>query len=404
MSKMAMPSAWSAVTTATRSAKVSSAHAITSWGSRSSRSIAISPISRSSKLTVCDTIAWSPFLSLTSPCRSVRIRPKRRSAPPAGEGGEDGELLPGCDRCVEASQCTDVLFADEHVDRRDDLAVLAEDLACQLGMTTPELVEDAPDRGRVDLDQVGATGCREQHARDAHERSLRRFLGLAGGATTGLPGADGPQVVVAVGGKEVLEREGVFVAGPVMDPGPDEPADHLDDLVLGDPAQQRHPDGSPTAQAAPHPQVVRLGALAGDGVGRGGALQADVPHPVVGARVRAPVHVDAQLLDRAFPEAAFELGKDLFELALGLRHRVVAELVVGAGHRSGVELAAVRFEPDALEPLGEPGHLGTGDVGDDHVLGAGEASLPAELPEELPERDQLVAPHPAHRDRHADID
>jgi hypothetical protein len=51
MSKIAIPSAWKAVTTATPSPKVSRAQAITSWGSRSSSSTLSSPISRSSKVS-----------------------------------------------------------------------------------------------------------------------------------------------------------------------------------------------------------------------------------------------------------------------------------------------------------------------------------------------------------------
>src|SRR5262249_25257654 len=106
---------------------------------------------------------------------------------------------------------------------------------------------------------------------------------------------------------------------------------------------------------------------------------ADVAYPVLGASVGAAVHVDAQLLDRLSPEAALQLGQEFFHLPFGLGHRVVAELVVGAGDRSPVDLLLVRIEPDTGQACRDLVSPVFGHPGDNDVLRTSETGLAFDL-------------------------
>ena len=123
------------------------------------------------------------------------------------------------------------------------------------------------------------------------------------------------------------------------------------------------------------------------------ALQPDVGDLVLGAGVRAAVHVDA---DRRLEiaHALLEVGDDARRDLLGLADRETAELDAGAGDG----LAAERGR---LDRRAGSGHLGLGlldvlvrHVEHEHVLAVGEAHAPvAEVLGDPGEGDHLLARH-----------
>ena len=125
-------------------------------------------------------------------------------------------------------------------------------------------------------------------------------------------------------------------------------------------------------------------------VAHGAALEAEIAHPVLGARVRAAVEVELQLADRS-TEADLEPLDERGEAGLRLRHREVAVRLPGASDRARADRVDVGREADLPEPRFDALHGLLSDAGEHEVLLACDAQVGAEQLGEVGERDHLRA-------------
>ena len=134
----------------------------------------------------------------------------------------------------------------------------------------------------------------------------------------------------------------------------------------------------------------------------GRALQADVAHPVVPARVRAAVDAEFQIVDLV-AKAVFETQHDLAQLGLGLGDRVVAQRLAGAGDAGAANAVRVQREADLGYPADDLLQARFGNAGQDEVLLAGDADVAAVLGDQVGDLDGLLAGDLAEEDREADV-
>jgi len=155
---------------------------------------------------------------------------------------------------------------------------------------------------------------------------LRELL-LCRGDGQGLAGPDTDQLFIRFALGERLKR---LAVRPLAQVGCDESLDVRRRFLGRYAPQQRSTDFGVLAQAATQIDLVRLEFFVARFVApRGRTLQADVGHPVVGARVRAPVDSDLEPLDSA-PKPILEAQHDLLQLRLGLGDGVVAQRLTSA--------------------------------------------------------------------------
>src|SRR5262249_17450929 len=106
-------------------------------------------------------------------------------------------------------------------------------------------------------------------------------------------------------GQAARERRKAFAFGSALEPACDEPLDRRVQLVGRHAAEERPPDLGIRTEAAADEDVVRLSPLAAL-VASGRALEAEIGNPVLRARVRAAVELQAQIGDLR-PEALLQL-------------------------------------------------------------------------------------------------
>src|SRR6185437_8181985 len=204
------------------------------------------------------------------------------------------------------------------------------------------------------------------------------------------------ELVVRDTALELCER---LALATLLDPASDQPLDRRLELIARDAAEERCADLRRRPERATHEDVVRADAVAVCVLPRR-CLEAEVSDPVLCARVRAPVEVQAQLGD-VVAERRLEMLEQLAQARLRLTDGEVAVRLAGARDRVGPDLVRLEREADVRE-RGQ-GRVDVDDSGDDEVLLAGEPDVAAERLDDVGDGDQLVARGKAERYGKADV-
>src|SRR5262249_5778049 len=144
-----------------------------------------------------------------------------------------------------------------------------------------------------------------------------------------------------------------------------EPLDGRVQLVRRNAAEERPPDLCIRPEATPHEDVVRLPPFAAL-VTRGRALEAEIGDPVLSARVRTSVELQAQVRDLR-PEALLQPFDQPAESRLRLGDREVAVRLACARDRASAEAVLLDREADPLDLGDGRVELALGNVRDDEV-------------------------------------
>src|SRR4051812_29388406 len=233
----------------------------------------------------------------------------------------------------------------------------------------------------------------------AHRTAPCSFRLLAYASLDGLEPGGEAQLLVALAAREDGER--LVVPAAAVEPALDESCDRRVELLARDAPEQRLADLRIRPEAAAHEDVVRLHPLA-VGVARRRALEPEVGDPVLRARVRAAVELQAERADRV-SEALLEVLDQPAEALLRLGHREVAVRLARAADRAAAHVVDREREADALQLGDDPGDALVRDVGDEEVLLSGDAHVGARALHEVGDGDHLVARDQPEVHGHADV-
>src|SRR5919201_4873727 len=201
--------------------------------------------------------------------------------------------------------------------------------------------------------------------------------------------------------RSVAERAERLTSKPAGEPAGDKPRDRLVELLARDAAEDRPRDRRGGAQASAQEDVVGLPAPALV-IARCRALKADVADPVLCARVRAAVEVEAELGD-VIPEAALDPLDECAEPSLRLRDGEVAVRFAGAGERARANVVRVEREADRRQLGDNALGLAVRDVSEHEVLLARDPHVCADAVGDAGDSDHLLSAHQPEMHRDADI-
>ncbi len=198
----------------------------------------------------------------------------------------------------------------------------------------------------------------------------------------------------------VAERAKALLVEPAVQPPADQPCHRVVQLLRGNAPEHRPADRRPGAERAAQQHVVGLPAPA-LGVAHRRPLEAEVADPVLPARVRAAVQVEAQPGHLVAEAALQSLDQDA-EAALRLRHGEVAVRLARAPDRSRPQAVRVDGEAELAQRREHPLELPGRDAGEDEVLLARDADVAADAFGQLGQPDHLAAGDEAEMDGRPD--
>src|SRR5439155_8273898 len=216
----------------------------------------------------------------------------------------------------------------------------------------------------------------------------------------GLAGPDTDQLFIAFALCKRLERLAVLAFIEVCA----DQALHVSGRLFGrHTPKQRAADFGVFAESAPQIDLVGLElVVAGFVATRGRALQADVAHPVVRARVQAAVDTELDSLDVA-TDALLQAKDDLLQLGLGLGDREVAQRLTSAAHAGAANGVHVQRKTDVGDATDHLIDAALRHVGDDEVLLPRQADVAVELGGQAGDLDRLLARHLSEANGEADV-